>query len=271
MQDPEAFTGSFLWLYRRVFPHVYNQRADLVKCIAEESRQDLIRNFGIRADHTRLIYNPVDFDEVRQLGRAAAEHPWFEDEERAKIPVIVNVGRLCGQKRQDLLLQAFAIVRKTRHARLALIGRGEHQARLQSLADTLGIRDDVVFLGFQRNPWRFIARGALLALASDWEGLPCVITEAMALSTPVVSTRCPSGPTEMLLGGDAGVLSKVGDPDDLARAILETLEDPVATRRRTAIATEHLQRFDPERVTRSYEALADELTAIGRERRGALA
>jgi len=269
MRDPEAFNGAFLWLYRRVFPQVYNQRADLVKCIAEESRQDLIQNFGIRPDRTRLIYNPVDFDEVRQLGRAGAEHPWFEDDERAKIPVIINVGRLCGQKRQDLLLRAFAIVRKSLPARLALIGRGAHQARLEVLADTLGIREDVVFLGFQRNPWRFIARSALLALASDWEGLPCVITEAMALSIPVVSTRCPSGPAEMLLEGAAGVLSRVGDADDLARAILETLADPVVTRRRTATATEHLRRFDPGTVTRSYEALAEELAAIGRERRDA--
>jgi glycosyltransferase involved in cell wall biosynthesis len=165
-------------------------------------------------------------------------------------------------------LQAFAIVRKSRSARLALVGRGAHQAQLELLADSLGVRDDVVFLGFQRNPWRFIARSALLALASDWEGLPCVITEAMALSIPVVATRCPSGPTEMLLDGAAGMLSRVGDPDDLARAILETLENPATTRQRTTTATEHLHRFDPQTVTRSYEALAEELAAIGRERRG---
>ena len=76
----------------------------------------------------------------------------------------------------------------------------------------------------------------------------------------------------MLMDGEAGLLCRVGDPDDLARAILETLEDPVATGRRVATATEHLRRFDPRKVTRDYEALADELASIGQksDQRGAV-
>jgi len=270
MQDTEALTGPFFWVYRRAFPRVYNQQADLVTCVAEESRRDLVENHGIVASRTRLIHETADFDEVRSSGRLAADHPWFEDSERAKIPIIVNVGRLCSQKRQDVLLRAFAILRGKRRVRLAFVGRGDHLTRLEAMASSLGVRDDVVFLGFQKNPWRFMAHSDLLAVASDWEGLPCVIAEAMALSIPVVSTRCPSGPAEMLMDGEAGLLCRVGDPDDLARAILETLDDPVATGRRVATATEHLQRFDPRKVTRDYEALADELASIGQKRRGAV-
>ena len=107
MQDTEALTGQFFWVYRRAFPRVYNQQADLVTCVAEESRRDLVDNHGIVASRTRLIHETADFDEVRSSGSLAADHPWFEDSERAKIPIIVNVGRLCSQKRQDVLLQGF--------------------------------------------------------------------------------------------------------------------------------------------------------------------
>ena len=259
MRDPEAFYGAFLWFYRRRFSALYNQRADKVKCIAEESRRDLIEHHGVRAEQTCLIYNPVEIDEVQKLALEPATHPWFESEETARVPLIVNVGRLSWQKRQDLLLTAFARLRAKRPVRLALVGRGPWLQRLEHQAAQLGISDDVVFLGFQRNPWRFLARASLFALSSDWEGLPCVLTEAMCLRKPVVSTRCPSGPAEMLLDGDGGLLVPCGDADALAAAMQDVLTRPEAARARVETAYAALGRFRPETVTPQYQALAEEI------------
>lgn len=262
MKDGEAFNGAFLWYYRRTFPSIYNQRADLVKCIAEESRHDLIENHGIIGSRTRLIYNPVDMDEIVHVSREPVEHPWFDEKERARVPVVLNVGRLSSQKRQDLMLDAFAIVRRTRRARLAFVGRGPHLERLQARARSLGIEQDVVFLGFQRNPWKFMSKASMLAMSSQWEGLPCVLTEAMLLGLPIVSTRCPSGPTEMLLDGRGGLLVPMDDRHSLAAAVEQVLDDPTGARARADEASAHLDRFRPSNVTRQYEVLAEELADL---------
>jgi glycosyltransferase involved in cell wall biosynthesis len=259
LRDPESFKGLFSWLYRRSFRSLYNRGADLVKCIAEESRRDLVENHGIVAAKTRLIHNPVEVEEVRRLATEPVDHPWFSAEERARVPLLINVGRLQQQKRQDRLLEAFAQLRGHRPARLVLVGRGTWRVRLEAQARELGVAADVLFLGFQRNPWRFMARASLLAMSSEWEGLPCVLTEAMALGLPIVATRCPSGPSEMLLDGRAGLLVPVGDTRALAAAAEQILAAPETARERARIASEALVRFLPETITPRYEALAREL------------
>jgi glycosyltransferase involved in cell wall biosynthesis len=71
-----------------------------------------------------------------------------------------------------------------------------------------------------------MSRSSLFVLSSLWEALPTVLIEAMACGAPVLSTDCPSGPNEILKGGELAPLVKVGDPDALARGMLAALDDP---------------------------------------------
>ncbi len=75
------------------------------------------------------------------------------------------------------------------------------------------------------NPYAYLARASLFVLSSRWEGLPTVLIEALCCGTPVVSTDCPSGPQEILRGGQFGRLVPVGDADALAQAIDAALAD----------------------------------------------
>jgi hypothetical protein len=101
----------------------------------------------------------------------------------------------------------------------------------------LVVGQDVLFPGYIANPLPWMRRSRLFVLSSLWEGLPGVLIEALAAGCPVVSTACPSGPMEILEHGRFGRLVPVADPEALARAMGEALDDtpdPAALRARAA-------------------------------------
>ena len=139
--------------------------------------------------------------------------------------MILSVGRLEMQKDFALLLRAFTRVREERRARLVVLGEGTLRTDLEALARDLGIDSDLAMPGFVQNPFSWMARAAVLAVSSAWEGLSLVIIQALAVGCPVVSTNCRSGPAEILDGGAYGRLTPVGDSGALARAIVATLDE----------------------------------------------
>jgi glycosyltransferase involved in cell wall biosynthesis len=151
------------------------------------------------------------------------EHPWLAKDAP---PVVLGVGRLTEQKDFPTLLCAFTEVAKQRDARLIILGEGQLREALREQARQLGIADKVAFPGFTDNPWAWMRRSAVFVLSSRWEGSPNTLTEALALGTPVVSTDCPSGPRELLSGGDIAPLVPMGDITALSEAILSTLSNP---------------------------------------------
>jgi glycosyltransferase involved in cell wall biosynthesis len=111
--------------------------------------------------------------------------------------VVITAGRLRPEKGQWHLLRAFAEVRKKLVCRLAILGTGELEDYLRGLARDLGVENDVFFLGWQDNPFKFLARACVFVLPSVTEGLSLVVMEAMACKLPIISTNCP-GPAEII-------------------------------------------------------------------------
>lgn len=83
-----------------------------------------------------------------------------------------------------------------------LLGQGkpEQEHSLRQLAQQYQVADRVLFKGFQSNPFPWIKHARMLVLSSDSEGFGNVVVEALLLNTPVASTRCPGGVTEILSG-----------------------------------------------------------------------
>jgi glycosyltransferase involved in cell wall biosynthesis len=204
-------------LVRATYP-----RASLVMANTEGARAELLASLRMPAHRIVVMPNPIDIDRVVQLSREPLD-PGIEWPDGA---VLVHVGRFSYAKDHGTLLRALVRLRSRRPATLVLVGGGEDEQRVRSLCTTLGLDKDVIFTGFTRNPYKYLARATLCVLTSRFEGLPNALIEALALGVPIVSTACPYGPLEILGDNEYGVLTPVGDADAFADAVDALLNDP---------------------------------------------
>ena len=222
--------------------------ADEVVAVSHGVARDLSDATGFPLPRIRVIYNPVITPDLIAAAARPAGHPWLMD---GGPPVVLGVGRLTRAKDFESLIRAFALVRQQRPARLLILGEGEERSALEALAGELGIKSEVALPGFVAGAQGCIARAAVFVLSSVWEGLPTVLIEALAVGTPVVATDCPSGPREILRGGDLGRLVPPGDIGALAQGILATL---TGSSRRVSLS--ELREFTLEVAAEAYHRLA---------------
>lgn len=241
-------------LSRLFFP-----RADAIVSVSRGVSDDLARTLGLAPGKLHVIYNPVVSPELAVKASAQLDHPWLGDPALRPFKTLVSVGRVVPQKGYEVLLRAFAKLPRVQERRLVLVGDGPELPMLKELAHALGIAALVDFVGYDTNPYRYMARADLFVLSSHWEGLPTVLIEAIACGCPVAATDCPYGPSEILEDGKYGQLAPVADPDSLARSIERALEgskDREGLRRRLADRTAI---FSEERATSEYVGLIDAL------------
>lgn len=198
-------------------------KADAVVTVSGGLADDLRDNFGINAARMHTIYNPAFRPDFTASAETAIDHPWLMFKDR---PLVIAAGRLHVVKGFDTLLQAFARLRRTLDARLIVLGDGKERTKLEGLVRDLDLSSCVQFPGRVECVAPWMSRADLFVLSSRREGLSAVLIEALTLGLPVVSTRCPSGPEEILEGGRWGRLVQVGDADGLATAMLAALQGP---------------------------------------------
>ncbi len=238
------------WL-RKAFTRLFFPHVDRLIPVSARVEADLVHGFGIPPGKCVIVPNSVDRKRIETLMVEEPQHPWFGAPE----PVIAAVGRLTKAKNYPLLLQAFADLLASRPARLVIVGEGEERDRLRALAEELGVRDDVAFLGSQPNPFKFIGAASVFVLSSDWEGFGNVLIEAMACGTPVVSTRYGEGAEEIITDGVNGLLVPCGDRRALADAMLRAMEDERLRARLSENGRRRALDFDNEAITRRYEVV----------------
>lgn len=205
------------WLMRLSYPS-----ADAVVSVSSGSANALSDNIGLKREAISVIYNPVDCNHIRNLSLTSIDHPWFA---AGQPPVILAVGRLTPAKDYPTLIRAFVRLRQQRAARLLILGEGELRSELESQISQTGLNEDIALPGFVENPFSYMRRAAVFVMSSAWEGLPSALIQAMACGTPVVSTNCESGPSEILENGKWGRLVPVGKAEALSVAITETLNE----------------------------------------------
>lgn len=226
LQRPER-RRAWRWRHAPALIGLVYPQADGIISVSRGVGDDLTAMTGIARDRITTIYNPIHIgDELDRRAAAPVNHHWFRAGEP---PVILGVGRLVKPKDFPTLIRAFAQLRRTRAARLLILGEEQEpglQQHLGQLARELGIAEAVQLPGHVENPYAYMRQAALFALSSYREGLGNVLIEALSCGCPVVSTDCPYGPAEILERGRYGRLVPVGDTNALAAAMAATLDAP---------------------------------------------
>ena len=175
----------------RTLSWFFYRRMDATHVITKKM-QNILLSLGI--ENTTLIYNGHNLELYKRLAKEPLPIDISDDKY-----VYLNVGRLNSQKGQWHLLKAFSIcARNNSNAILIIIGEGGLRKDLESLIESLNIKDKVLILKNTLNIFPYIQRANCFCFTSLYEGLPNVLIEAISIGKPIVTTDCISGPREIV-------------------------------------------------------------------------
>lgn len=212
---PTSYSIPFWWFWAY---RIFYRQLDTVICQSREMCDDLLQQFGFPAAQAVVINNPCDQDYVRKMADEAVITGMVKDENGAKVINLVAAGRLSAEKGFDLLIEAIALCGNPR-LRLTLLGEGGMRAELQRLTNEKGLAGQVRFIGFQKNPYPYLAQADAFVLCSRFDGFPNVVLEALACGTPVIATPAPGGVRGILEGLEGCVLTENISAAALAKAL----------------------------------------------------
>jgi glycosyltransferase involved in cell wall biosynthesis len=229
--------------------------------LTEPMEREIRRTTRAAGDRIAVIANPIltrrQFQGLSAIERRPAS-PWKTG--------YLTAGRLVPQKNYPLLLRAFARAARPGDT-LTIAGEGPERARLQRLATELGIADRVRFPGHLACLDRLFAEADVFVLSSDYEGLPGVIVEALAVGLPIVATDCCVSMGTLLGEGRQGILVPTRSVEALAAALEQARDFPVDAARSRELARRHLI----EGAAAAYLTMMNDICATREEeRRGRL-
>lgn len=239
---------------------LYN-KSDLIIPVSKAIQKDLIENFNIKKDQ-KVIYNPYDIENITKRSKEDI------DIEIIKEKSIVTVGSLNSRKNHAMLISAFSKI-DDKDFKLYILGKGEEEQRLKNLVESLGIKNRVVFLGFDNNPYKYLSRCSIFILSSNSEGFPNVVAEALICGCGLISTDCLSGPREILAPktdidlelkdeieiARYGILTPVKNSDKLTESINIMIKDKELLGGYSKKAKIRGNDFNLEKIIKQYEEL----------------
>lgn len=190
-----AACHSFGEIHNERYMKLILKQTDYVVCCAKAMAEEVRQKY--QTNVVQAIWNPCDIAGIREHGKEELPkefHDFFAGEER----IIVSMGREHDVKGFWHLLKAFKRVQEEMpKTKLAIVGEGRFE-EYKNLSEQLGIAENVLFTGMQKNPFPFLKASDVYALSSISEGLPNALVEALTIGIPVVSVNCKSGPAEIL-------------------------------------------------------------------------
>ncbi|MGL4671545.1 MAG: glycosyltransferase [Cetobacterium sp.] len=226
---------------------------DRIIVISEDMKKEAEEMYPFLSEKLVTIYNSFNIDELLRKSNESIDE---SDKNLMAKKYILSIGRLEEtQKDFTTLIKAYKSVSQKIEEKLYIIGDGRHRENLEELIDELDLKEKVILLGFRKNPYPWIKNASFFVHSSKFEGLPTVLIEASILGKAIISTDCPTGPREILLNGEIGILTKVGDLDGLGKAIENMGQNEELKSRYSILAKEKSKRFSSEEVVKKVEMI----------------
>lgn len=216
----ENYLYTFKNKQLRLIKNMY-RKATMIIAQTEEMKDELINQMQIDDIKITVLHNPIDTNTIDK-GIECGTNP-YPQVETIKF---CACGRFTHQKGFDLLIEAFSIVKKTiPNALLYIIGNNKGSKEdycnlLRDIAEKCGLLNDVIFVGYQDNPYIYLKYADCFVLSSRWEGLPNVMLESLYLGTPVAAFKCIPIIERIISEGKDGYLAEKEDVKSLSNAMI---------------------------------------------------
>ena len=210
--SPSGWVNNF---FKKKFFQFILHRSDKLIVNSRNFKAEMKKTFNIKSE---LIFNPLNQKEIRFLSKLKTNIKFFDNYKYLKI---LNIGRLTLQKDHMTLLKSLKYIKRKINFRLLIIGSGLECPKLKNYIKENHLSNNVKIIKYQKNPFGVFRKADLFILSSKYEGSPNVLLEAATLKKFIISSDCPTGPSEILAKGKYGLLFKVGDYKGLAKNILK--------------------------------------------------
>ena len=183
-----------------------------------------------------------------------------KQKELIKDDYIIAVSRLdTVQKDYATLIKGYKLaVENGVKEKLYIVGDGPDRKEIENLIKESGLEKSIVLIGKTTNPYVWMRNSKLFVHSSNYEGLPTVLIEAMICGKVVISSNCPTGPYEILKGGQCGVLFPVGDYKALSAGLQNLLNNPLELEKYEKTIEKRVFEFRSDVVIKEYEGVIDE-------------
>lgn len=198
---------------------------------------------------TKTIYNIVSFED-------------YDYQEITENNFILTITRMdeSNVKQIDVLLECFAKSELPEKAyKLIIIGSGIRKEQMENLAVKLKISDKVVFKGFLTNPYSYLRQADFTVLTSKHEGLPTLLIESLMSGIPVVSFDCETGPNEIIINEENGLLVENQNKEAFVKAINRMIDDKNLYQKLKFAAKKSAEKFSKTEIKKEWERFVGEL------------
>lgn len=199
------------------------------------------------------IYNPLNSKHILRLSKQPINKDVFIKKKNLKF---INVARLEDQKDHQTLLKAMLLLKDKINFQLIIIGGGKNKNQIIKLIKEYNLKKVVKLKPFMKNPYPYMKMSDCFILSSLYEGLPNVLLEAILLDNFIISSNCPTGPSEILDNNKGGLLFKTSNPSDLVKKILFFYKYKKICLKKKNFAKIRLKRFNYEDNLKKYLSIA---------------
>ncbi len=223
-------------------------KSDVVTAVSNNLKKDTLQLFDIQND-IKVVYNFINEDDYK-INEDGQRHLLAKPNEK----ILTHISNFRPVKRVEDVIKIFYKVQQEISSKLLMIGEGMDRIKAENLAVKLGIKDKILFLGNSNEIPKILHYTDIFLLPSETESFGLASLEAMACSTPVISTNT-GGLPEVNKHGVTGFLSNLGDVEDMAKNAIYILENEERLQQFKQNAKEHVKLFSMETILPEYEKI----------------